>query len=67
MTTLTTWSGRKDANNILFVTEIQDLLLSGCNLHKTPIAAKPMKGRIWTLTLETAKDRFLEQFDFLTR
>lgn len=57
----------KEADNILLVTEIRDLFLPGRILHKTPIAAEPMKGRIWPLAPETAKDQFLERFNFLRR
>jgi len=56
----------KEADNILLVTEIRDLF-GGRVLHKTPIAAEPMSGRIWPLSPETAKDQFMDRFNFLSR
>lgn len=65
MTTLITGSWRKVADNILLVSEIQDLFLSGCNLHRAHVTVEPIKVGIWSLTLETAEDQLLERFDFL--
>lgn len=57
----------KDADNILLVTEIRDLFPSGRILHKVPVVAEPMNGRIWPLAPETAKDQFMDRFHFLQR
>jgi 5'-deoxynucleotidase YfbR-like HD superfamily hydrolase len=57
----------KDADNILLVTEVRDLFPAGRVLHKIPVAAEPMNGRIWPLAPETAKDQFLDRFNFLQR
>ncbi len=57
----------KDADNILLVTEVRDLFPSGRVLHKVPVAAEPMNGRIWPLAPETAKDQFLDRFNYLHR
>lgn len=57
----------KDADNILLVTEVRDLFPSGRVLHKVPVPAEPMNGRIWPLAPETAKDQFLDRFNFLHR
>lgn len=57
----------KDADNILLVTEIRDLFPPDRVLHKTPIPAEPMSGRIWPLSPETAKDQFLDRFHRLQR
>lgn len=59
--------GIKEADNILLATEIRDLFPPDRVLYKTPVAAKPMNGRIWPLAPETAKDQFLERFYFLNR
>lgn len=57
----------KVADNILLVTEVRDLFPVGRVLHKVPIAAEPMNGRIWPLAPETAKDQFLDRFNYLNR
>ena len=57
----------KEADNILLVTEVRDLFPAGRVLHKVPVAAKPMNGRIWPLAPETAKDQFMDRFHFLQR
>jgi len=57
----------KEADNILLVTEVRDLFPVGRVLHKVPVAAKPMNGRIWPLAPETAKDQFMDRFHFLQR
>jgi len=54
-----------DADNILLVTEVRDLFPVGRVLHN--MTAEPMNGRIWPLAPETAKDQFLERFNFLKR
>lgn len=59
--------GMKEADNILLVTEVRDLFPAGRVLHKVPVAAKPMNGRIWPLAPETAKDQFMDRFHFLQR
>lgn len=56
----------KEADNILLVTEIRDLF-GGRVLHKTPVAAEAMSARIWPLSPETAKDQFLDRFNYLSR
>uniref|UniRef100_E6QWC1 Phosphohydrolase n=1 Tax=mine drainage metagenome TaxID=410659 RepID=E6QWC1_9ZZZZ len=60
-------SAVKEADNILLVTEIRDLFPPDRVLHKTPIPAEPMNGRIWPLSPETAKDQFLDRFNRLQR
>lgn len=57
----------KEADNILLVTEIRDLFPPDRVLHKIPVPAEPMSGRIWPLSPETAKDQFLDRFHFLSR
>ncbi|MGZ8256604.1 MAG: metal-dependent phosphohydrolase [Gallionella sp.] len=57
----------KDADNILLVTEIRDLFLPGRILHKTPLAAEPLSGRIWPLSPETAKDQFMDRYNYLCK
>ena len=57
----------KEADNILLVTEVRDLFPAGRVLHKVPVAAEPMNGRIWPLAPETAKDQFMDRFNYLTR
>ena len=57
----------KEADNILLVTEVRDLFPAGRVLHKVPVAAEPMNGRIWPLAPETAKDQFIDRFNYLTR
>lgn len=57
----------KVADNILLVTEVRDLFPVGRVLHKVPIEAEPMSGRIWPLAPETAKDQFMDRFQHLVR
>lgn len=57
----------RDADNILLVTEVRDLFPTDRVFHEIPVAAEPMSGRIWPLSPETAKDQFLDRFNFLHR
>jgi len=57
----------KEADNILLATEVRDLFPPGSMLHEFTVAAEPMNGRIWPLAPETAKDQFMDRFNYLMR